>query len=243
LKVHRYIAGLFGYEPIKRRAPNDTLEQHLANVIQQQNIDLVVDVGANEGQFGRSIRRHGYAGRIASFEPLTFEFQKLRELSGVDPNWFAFQFALGAENRKAEMNTFAASEFSSLLPLNDHAKRRFRWRTESTGTEIVQMRALADVWPEVARFMDSPRVLLKLDTQGYDLEVLAGASEILGYVRAMQAEISLKPIYENAPHYLEALAEFERLGFEVTGRYPVPRDNGPLAIVEYDYVLVRPPGR
>lgn len=239
MKFHRYVAALFGYELIKTRKLNDTLEQHLANVIKQEAINLVIDVGANEGQFGRAIRRVGYAGRIASFEPLTFEFDKLRELSGVDPHWFAYKFALGGEDRTAEMNTFAASEFSSLRPINDYAKRRFRWRTKSTGTETIEMRKLTSVWADAAKFIESPRALLKLDTQGFDLEVLAGARDALPHVRAIQAEISLKPIYEGAPHYLEALAEFERLGFEITGMYPVSRDKETLAIVEYDCVLVR----
>jgi FkbM family methyltransferase len=239
LKIHRYLASLFGYELIKTRKLNDTLEQHLSNVIKQEQIDLVVDVGANEGQFARALRLHGYAGRIASFEPLSHEYKKLRELSGVDPQWFAFNLALGADDRHAEINTFAASEFSSLLPLNDYARKRFRWRTESTGTELVQVRRLSSVWADVARLMETPRVLLKLDTQGYDLEVLAGAREVLNRVQAIQAEVSLRSIYENAPRYLDALAEFERLGFEVTGMYPVSRDKSSLAIVEYDCVLTR----
>lgn len=241
MKTHRYIAGLFGYELIKKRKLNDTLEQHLTNVIAQEQIDLVIDVGANEGQFARALRLHGYAGRIASFEPLAHEYAILRELSGVDPQWFAYKYALGAEDRQAEINTFAASQFSSLLSLNDYAKERFRWRTKATGTEFIQMRRLSSVWADVTRFMEGPSVLLKLDTQGYDLEVLAGAHEILDHVRAIQAEVSLRSIYEGAPRYLDALAEFERLNFEVTGMYPVSRDKNSLAIVEYDCVLTRTP--
>ena len=239
MKIHRYLAGLFGYELIKKRKLNDTLEQHLANVIADQKIDLVVDVGANEGQFARSLRLNGYPGRIASFEPLTYEFQKLRDQSAVDPQWFAYKFALGAHDQKAEINTFAASQFSSLLPLNDYARERFHWRTQPTGTETVQVRTLSSLWPDVAKFMGAPRVLLKLDTQGYDLEVLAGANEIIDNVQAIQAEISLKAIYDNAPRYLDALAEFERLGFEITGMYTVSRDKLSLAVVEYDCVLIR----
>ena len=239
LKLHRYIAGLFGYELIKTRKLNDTLDQHLANILKQEKIDLVIDVGANEGQFGRSIRLLGYAGRIASFEPLIFEFEKLRDLSSVDPHWFCFKFALGAKNKRVEMNTFAASEFSSLHQINDYARKRFHWRTKSTGKETVRMRRLESVWGDASKFMKSPRALLKLDTQGYDLEVLAGAGAVMNHIQVVQAEISLKSIYDGAPHYLDALAEFERLGFEVTGMYPVSRDKESLAVVEYDCVLVR----
>lgn len=80
--------------------------------------------------------------------------------------------------------------------------------------------------------------MLKLDTQGYDLHVLAGADLVLPYVQAMQVELSLKSIYDGAPRYLDALRELERLGFEISGLYPVSRDRQSLAVVEYDCVIV-----
>ena len=70
MKPNRFVAGLFGYELIEKRKLNATLEQHLANVIADRNIDLIVDVGANVGQYAKSLRLHGYGGRIVSFEPI-----------------------------------------------------------------------------------------------------------------------------------------------------------------------------
>ena len=239
MKLHRFLAGLFGYELIKKRKLNDTLEQHLANVIEDRRIDLVVDVGANVGQYAKSLRLHGYAGRIVSFEPLAGVYEQLAEQSNLDSNWMSFNFALGTENTSAEMHTFAASEFSSMLPINEYARERFKWRTDSTGVETVQMRTLATMWPEISKFLDTPKVLLKLDTQGYDLDVLAGGKDIIENVSAIQAEISLKSIYDGAPRYLDALAKFEDLGFEVTGMYAVSRDKDSMAIVEYDCVMTR----
>ena len=77
------------------------------------------------------------------------------------------------------MHRYAASEFSSVLALNDFARERFRWRTDFDGLEEVRMTTLSDLWPEITRFIDTPRALLKLDTQGYDLQVLAGASQAI----------------------------------------------------------------
>lgn len=239
MKLHRYVAGLFGYELIKKRKLNDTLEQHLANVIAECAIDVVVDVGANTGQYARSLRNHGYAGRIVSFEPLVDVYEQLADQSNLDPKWWSYNLALGARNATATMHTFAASEFSSVLQINQYARDRFQWRTEPTGEEDVQVCTLSDMWPEITHCLDSTRGLLKLDTQGHDLEVLAGAKEILDDVFAIQAEISLKPIYDGAPHYLDALVEFESQGFEITGMYPVSRDKTSLAIIEYDCVMTR----
>ncbi len=239
MKLHRYVAGLFGYELIKKRKLNDTLAQHLANVIDEQAIDLVIDVGANAGQFALSLRLHGYSGRIASFEPLTDAYGELVKRSESDHTWLAFKLALGSSSQPAIINTHAASEFSSLLTANKYAHERFRWRARTTGTQEVAMQTLENMWPEVAYNMENPRALLKLDTQGYDLEVLAGSGSMLDHVRAVQVEVSLKPIYDGAPHYLQVLDEFERLGFEVTGLYPVSRDKQSLAIIEYDCVMTR----
>jgi len=239
MKLHRRIAGWFGYELIKKRKLNDTLEQHLANVIDLQAINLVIDVGANIGQYARSLRRHGYAGRIASFEPVSSAFASLREASDADPDWRAWQMALGPETKSVMMQRYAASEFSSVFTVNEFARERFKWRTEAVGQEEVAMSTLSAVWPQITECIATPRGLLKLDTQGSDLDVLAGAAEVLPYVHALQAELSLKSIYEGAPRYLEALAEFERQGFEVTGLYPISRDKQTLAIVEYDCVMTR----
>jgi len=239
MKLHRRIAGRLGYELIKKRKLNDTLEQHLANVFELEDINLVIDVGANVGQYARSIRLHGYAGRIASFEPVSSAFAALREESKFDPNWRSYHVALGAENTSAVIHRCAATEFSSLLEVNSFARERFKWRTLPDGQEEVQMAMLSDLWAEITEFMETPRALLKLDTQGFDLEVLAGAGDAIRDVYAIQAELSLKSIYDGAPRYLDALAEFERKGFEVTGMYPVSRDKQSLAIVEYDCVLTR----
>lgn len=239
MKLHRRIAGWLGYELIKKRKLNDTIEQHLANVLELESINLVIDVGANVGQYARSLRLHGYAGKIESFEPLDCAYAELREASNLDPNWRSYQTALGSVSKIVTMQRYAASEFSSVLAVNDFARERFKWRTDTDGSEEVQMMTLSELWPEIVKFIDLPRALLKLDTQGYDLEVLAGADEAIDDVYAIQAEISLKSIYDGAPRYLDALAEFERHGFEITGMYPVSRDKQTLAVVEYDCVMTR----
>jgi len=239
MKLHRRIAGWLGYELIKKRKLNDSLEQHLANIFELEDISLVVDVGANVGQYARSIRLHGYGGRIASFEPVAKAFADLELQSNLDHNWFSYQIALGARNENVIMQRYAATEFSSVLSVNRFARDRYKWRTEIDGHEEVPMATLADYWPQITEFMAAPRALLKLDTQGSDLDVLAGAGAAMRDIYAIQAELSLKTIYDGAPRYLDALAEFEKQGFEVTGMYPLSRDKKSMAVVEYDCVMTR----
>lgn len=240
LNLHRRIAGWFGYELIKKRKLNDTLEQHLANLLAQQEINLVIDVGANVGQFAKSLRRLGYKGTIASFEPLQQVYRELKASSDLDPGWHAHQLALGAEETIATMHCYAGSDFSSMLPVTDFARERFKWRTDHKGVEDVRVRNLSSIWADTVATSGSPtRAFLKLDTQGFDLEVLAGAEDVIDNIHIIQTELSLKSVYAGAPRYLETLAEIERNGFEITGMYPVSRDKQTLAIIEYDCVMSR----
>src|SRR5690606_19911809 len=80
-------------------------------------------------------------------------------------------------------------------------------------------------------------ILLKMDTQGYDLEVFKGATESLRYAKCILSELSVLPIYAGAPHYLDALAHYEESGFAITGLYPISR-NSDLSVIEFDCIMI-----
>jgi FkbM family methyltransferase len=61
-------------------------------------IDCVLDVGANRGQFARHLRAIGYRGRIVSFEPNPDEFAILQRSFASDPAWSGYPIALGKGN-------------------------------------------------------------------------------------------------------------------------------------------------
>src|ERR1700684_2872446 len=85
---------------------------NLRDFIEDRKIDLVLDVGANVGQFGTSLRNRGYRGKIISFEPLESEYKKLAVVAASDGNWEAHQFALGAASGDATINVSDNSVFS-----------------------------------------------------------------------------------------------------------------------------------
>ena len=62
--------------------------------IENRGINLVLDVGANTGQFGRSLRNRGYAGRIISFEPVKEAFTALENAARGDDLWTTSNLAL-----------------------------------------------------------------------------------------------------------------------------------------------------
>lgn len=224
------------------RRPADawfSYESLLRRLIEDLRIDLVVDVGANEGQFGRRLRKF-YSGEIVSFEPVSAVHAKLLANSTGDPRWKALRFGLGATESECTINVANASVFSSLLQSNTYAQGRFRQDELQTHQEVIQVRRLDAVLPEVVPDIAARRILLKMDTQGFDMQVFAGAGAILQHVQALQSEVSCKAIYDGMPHWTDVVLEYERAGFGVAGLFPVTWDSD--QVVEYDCVLTRAPG-
>jgi FkbM family methyltransferase len=108
MKLHRKIAKIFGYELIKRNK-HPTLSSHIINLINHYKIDLVLDIGANHGQFGNMLRGEGYKGEIHSFEPVSYSFDHLQKASLNDEKWFAHKLAMGAADGKDAINVTEAS--------------------------------------------------------------------------------------------------------------------------------------
>lgn len=232
----KVIANLLGYSLIKK-VKSPSLRTHLPLVIREQKIDLVIDVGANKGQFGRLLRKIGYKGDILSFEPVGSTFEILKRRSSADGRWEAARLALGDHKGTMSINTFEeASNLSSILSPNSFGTDLMP-AMQTTKKETINVDTLDSVLKE--RRLSGRRIMLKMDTQGYDLNVFRGAKESINDIHAMVSEISFRPIYENMPSYHEALMEYERAGFLVTGLYPVSRDED-LTIIEMDCVLTKP---
>jgi FkbM family methyltransferase len=158
-------------------------------------IDVALDVGANAGQFAHHLRSDlGFEGRIYSFEPLNVPFRRLQSRAAEDPNWQAFNFALGEVEGMATINVAANSESSSMLemlPLHMEAAPESRF----VGTEEVEIRTLDAIFDHLCH--PGEGVYLKIDTQGFEGRVLRGADRCLPKIDTVQVEMSLTPLYSN----------------------------------------------
>lgn len=181
-------------------------------------IDLVVDVGANRGQFGLEIRRAGYAGRIVSIEPLALPYQELSRLSSRDEAWATIRSAVGSEAGSATMHVAAnAGASSSLLPMLDlHASSAPEARF--VAEERVDVATLDDL--AAPHLRDAGSVFTKVDVQGYELHVLEGASATLAASSLVQVEMSLLPLYEGGPTYRDVLQLMDQHAFRLVGLEP-----------------------
>jgi FkbM family methyltransferase len=212
---------------------------HLRDLLEKHKIECVLDVGANAGQFGKSLRKLGYTGRIISFEPMDRARSELERIASVDPNWEVFALALGRERAELQLQIFADDTFSSLHDLRGEASAVFGEYVAKTGTQSVRVERLDDLWSRLFGGRSASPVLLKSDTQGHDLEVLQGAEQSLQEVAAVLSEASIERIYENSPTLAELADYLERQGFRASGYYPFSHRADSLAMIELDAFFVR----
>ena len=173
-----------------------------SELIREAGVDLVIDVGANEGQYAGEMRAYGYMAPIVSLEPLSGAFEVLAAASARDPAWRAIQVAAGSRKGRMDLRVAGNSVSSSFLPMLDRhlelAPSSAEDGLESVEVDTLDRLLLDDLERSVAGF-------LKIDTQGFEREVLAGADRILGSgrVAGLEIELSLVPLYEGQPLWTE----------------------------------------
>lgn len=200
----------FGYRLIPIALGSE--DEGLRALLETQGIDLILDVGANTGQFASHVFGLGYAGRVVSFEPQSSAHATLLAKSRGNPRWeVAPRCCLGDHEGEVEIHLSRNSISSSVLPIAD-AHTAISPEAGYVGVEQVPLHRLD---PLVRDALDASRAaLLKIDVQGYERQVLDGAPETLARVRGLQVEMSLRPVYEGQMLFLPMLGWLEQLGFE-----------------------------
>ncbi|HKQ25239.1 MAG TPA: FkbM family methyltransferase [Burkholderiales bacterium] len=233
-----------GVEPIpvwdvSNHAHNYVHAQLLRELFEAKAIDCVFDVGAFNGHFGNFLRKKvGFSGTILSFEPQPEPFRALEEVSSRDERWHAFPVALGAEPGEFEMNVMNKLWFSSFLAPSAATPQNMASRNTVESKIRARIERLADRFDALAATHGFTRPFLKMDTQGFDLQVLQGALPRIERFLGLQSEVAVIQIYVGMPDWKEALAEYQKAGFALCAFFPVSRD-GQMRAVELDVVMVR----
>ncbi|HMI37695.1 MAG TPA: FkbM family methyltransferase [Steroidobacteraceae bacterium] len=182
----------------------------LRRLLQRFEVDLVLDVGANAGQFARQLRAMGYRHRIVSFEPLAQPFRKLRFNTATIKSWQAVQLALGDTDETRSIHVAGNSQSSSFLEmLPQHLAAAPK--SAYVGTESVTVRRLDSVIDQYCGPRD--RMFLKIDTQGFEAAVLRGAPLTLPRCIGVQLEMSIAPLYQGELLLPELIDKMAAHGF------------------------------
>lgn len=209
----------------------------LQRILSAQKIDLVLDVGANVGQFAREIRSGGYRKKIVSFEPVSTSYQELLRNSKGDSQWIvASQVAIGDEDGEVKINISSNSFSNSILNvLESHVK------CDASAGFISHERVRITTLDTIAgeHLATSTSAFLKIDTQGYESQVLAGAARSLKIIKCVQMELSLVPLYEGQALFAEMIERMRELGFALYGVIPGFADEETGRLMQADGIFLR----
>jgi len=225
----RAIYKRLGVQHVGKRRVRD-----LYDFIADRKIDVVIDVGANVGQFGESLRAGGYRGSIVSFEPIASAFQSLSKKAAADGNWEVYQCGLGAAPGKAILNVSELSVFSSIMETTGIASLHDK-RIAVDHTEEISIRTLDEVAAGI-----TGKILLKVDTQGYEKKTMEGGRQALPRMLGIMLELPVIHAYKGSWRFDEAIKFMDDAGFVPAQILPVNYhtvDN--VSAVEFD-CLFRP---
>jgi len=191
-----------------------TSRRRLFRIMDTFEVDLVLDVGANSGQFAQALLRDGFSGRIVSFEPGGTAYNALEKRAQGIPNWFPYQrVALGAKSGMGSLNIAGnegqSSSFLEMLQTHlDSAPS-----SAYISREEVEIVTLDEIFDSVRVGHDS--VMLKLDVQGFENEVLEGARLCLKLISVVKLECSLVSLYDGDRTFEHYFDFFNNQGFEL----------------------------
>ncbi len=235
-KVIQRAVNLAGYD-IERLGYDSKAARLMLKGIKRFEVDLILDVGANAGQFALKLRSLGYEGHLVSFEPLSSAHAKLEKAAGQDSRWTAHpRCAIGEQDGEAEINITGNSVSSSILPMMEsHVSASAG--SAYIGAEKSPMFRLDTAAPPYLEKVHKP--FLKIDTQGYEWQVLDGAGLILPRMSGVLCELSLVPLYDGQRLWLEIIRRLEDEGFTLWSIHRGFSDPGDGRTLQADALFLR----
>lgn len=221
----------------RRFYPRPWEAAQLQHMLSAKGITLVLDVGANVGQFARSLRIVGYKGRIVSFEPLSKAHARLRNVAKNDPLWIVPDaVAIGDKHGSTVIHVAGDSVSSSVLEMLD-AHRHAAPDSAYIGSESVPLAKLDTAANEFLHAQDV--VFLKIDVQGFESQVLAGAADLLPRIKGLMLELSLVPCYRDQVLFQSMIEFLDHLGFELWNLIPGTVESETDRLLQVDGVFFR----
>ena len=237
-KAVRGVLRQVGFDLI-RWTPQSSPEAALARMLTRHRVDTIIDVGANEGQYARLMRQLGFNGEIISFEPLTTAHERLSLSAANDRLWtIAPRMALGDHEGKVRINVAsnggASSSIFPMLETHERAAPDVRY----IGSEVVALSRLDGVVKTLLADKEC-NIFLKVDVQGYELQVLHGAENLLNRIVGAQLEVTFVPLYEGQA-LLPSLSDYMlSKGFEIWGIIPGLADDSSGRMLQADVIFFR----
>ena len=228
--------GLRRANSIKKKHFGGYLMQNRIKLLKHFNIATILDVGANTGQFAYYTRKMGYQNRIVSFEPLSKAFAILSQFAKNDRNWQIENCAIGNLDGEIEINVSRNLQSSSILNMMPEHEQSAP-DSAYMGKEKVEIHNLDSI---ISEYTDNLELTyLKIDTQGFEKNVLMGAKESLKSIKGLQLELSLVELYQGETLITEMLNIIKELGFAIFSLEPGFYDKDTGQLLQVDGIFYR----
>lgn len=224
---------------VDRFKPEYSNENRLKKIIEEKKIDLVIDVGANDGGYARSLISSGWDGPILSFEPVAVAYASLLKNAAGSKNWhIGPRIAIGETNGMTEINVSGNLVSSSIFSVK---KNHIDAAPDSAVVkkEKISIQRLGEINHEL--IINSERIFLKIDTQGYEIPVLNGCANLMPKIYGIQVEMSLVELYEGQALYNEVWELITNNGFSLWNIIPGFTDKKSGRLLQFDGVFIKNP--
>lgn len=212
---------------------------HLKKVLATYAVDCVFDIGANNGQYASMLRKDvGYRGLIISFEPNPEAAAVARRLAQGDELWLVEEMAVSVADGEQTFHVMADSQFSSLSQPRHDEVDLFKNANQVKSTFKVKTETLTSAYNRLSQIHTFQRPFLKMDTQGYDVDIVKNAGPCLANFIGLQSELAMKKLYEHSVDFRAAISVYEQQGFQLSAFIPNNGGNFPW-LVEIDCVMLR----
>lgn len=217
--------------------PSNMIESSLVLLLRQRNINSLIDIGANRGQFLDRVRILGYEGEVLCVEPLLTEAKSLIRSAKKYPNTRTLVGSAVSNKRgKAKFNISKNSVSSSLNDINERHIASAEG-SESVNTQTVDLITLSELFEG---FIDKSRIAVKIDVQGHENIIVDYIIEKkLEAIKVLQVELSRVPLYAGADIDMEVLRKLHEVGFEIYSLGAGFSDARTGEMLQYDAVLIR----
>jgi FkbM family methyltransferase len=226
---------IFGLD-VKRYTPGSSDLSYLSVLLQKYRIDLVLDIGANVGQFHHELRLLGYTKDVISFEPLSEAYKILKNKEKGYNNWVVYErVAIGNLDGETIINISNNSVSSSILPIGEQhvAAAPFSAYVKNEEVKIKKIDTISTDFNWSGR-----NIFFKIDTQGFEYEVLLGAKKTLELVTFVQLELSTQELYKGQKSFFELCNYMKASGFSVFAIFREFLNSSTLEILQYNVIFI-----
>ncbi len=222
MKIKKKIKNLFKYTvnnllkifnlQLNKITLSNNYYYHIVKTLKFYDIDLVIDIGANEGQFAKEIIEYGYTKRIESFEPMKSAFIKLEKNSKKSGLWKTVNLGFGKENSFEFLNISKNSVSSSILQVLE-TSTNVESDTKFISREKIKLITLNEYLSN-NEYKDK-KIFVKIDTQGYEKNIILGAEKVKDKIKGFLVEMSIVKLYSSEASFNEMIDLLNKLGFEL----------------------------